>query len=104
MRWASIDIGTNTLRLLIADIDNKIPKRRDKKLKPIIVKRIITRLGGDYTEQGGIDREAKERTIGALKIFSEKIKEYHVKQVTDKRISCKTSNGSCNQRGAQGKE
>ena len=82
MRWASIDIGTNTLRLLIADIDNKIPKRRDKKLKPIIVKRIITRLGGDYTEQGGIDREAKERTIGALKIFSEKIKEYHVKQVT----------------------
>src|SRR3972149_3414560 len=82
MRWASIDIGTNTLRLLIADIDKKIPKPRDKKLKPIIVKRIITRLGGDYTEQGGIDREAKERTIGALKIFSEKIKEYHVKQVT----------------------
>ena len=74
MRWASIDIGTNTLRLLIADIDNK-------RLKPVFLKRIITRLGGGYTETAGIADKARERTIKALKLFSEKLKEYRVEEV-----------------------
>src|SRR3990172_4947973 len=74
MRWASIDIGTNTLRLLIADIDNK-------RLKPVFLKRIITRLGGGYTKTAGITDEAQERTIKALKLFSEKLKEYRVEEV-----------------------
>src|SRR4030067_3698054 len=74
MRWASIDIGTNTLRLLIADIDNK-------RLKSVFLKRIITRLGGGYTETAGITDEAQERTIKALKLFSEKLKEYRVEEV-----------------------
>lgn len=74
MRWASIDIGTNTLRLLIADID-------DKRLKPVFLKRIITRLGGGYTETAGIADEAQGRTIKALKLFSEKLKEYRVEEV-----------------------
>ena len=71
---ASIDIGTNTLRLLIADID-------DKRLKPVFLKRIITRLGGGYTETAGIADKAQERTIKALKLFSEKLKEYRVEEV-----------------------
>src|SRR3989338_789127 len=74
MRWASIDIGTNTLRLLIADIDNK-------RLKPVFLKRIITRLGGGYTETAGIADKARERTIKALKLFSEKLKENRVEEV-----------------------
>jgi len=74
MRWASIDIGTNTLRLLIADIDNK-------RLKSVFLKRIITRLGGGYTKTAGITDEAQERTIKALKLFSEKLKEYRVEEV-----------------------
>src|SRR3990172_486239 len=74
MRWASIDIGTNTLRLLIADIDNK-------RLKPVFLKRIITRLGGGYTKTAGITDEAQGRTIKALKLFSEKLKEYRVEEV-----------------------
>src|SRR3989304_8130126 len=74
MRWASIDMGTNTLRLLIADIDNK-------RLKSVFLKRIITRLGGGYTKTAGITDEAQERTIKALKLFSEKLKEYRVEEV-----------------------
>src|SRR3989304_8839387 len=74
MRGASIDIGTNTLRLLIRDID-------DKRLKPVFLKRIITRLGGGYTETAGIADKAQERTIKALKLFSEKLKEYRVEEV-----------------------
>ncbi|MBI5047843.1 MAG: Ppx/GppA family phosphatase [Deltaproteobacteria bacterium] len=74
MRWASIDIGTNTLRLLIADIKNK-------RLKPIFLKRIITRLGGDYKEEIGISQTAQEGTIKALEFFAKKIKEYDVQEV-----------------------
>lgn len=74
-KHASIDIGTNTLRLLIAEIDNK-------NLQPVYLKRIITRLGGDYKEDIGISATAQERTIRALEFFSEKIREYGVKEAT----------------------
>lgn len=73
-QYASIDLGTNTLRLLIAEIDNKT-------LKPVFLKRIITRLGGDYKENIGIAPQAQERTIKALELFAEKIREYNVQEV-----------------------
>ena len=73
-KYASIDIGTNTLRFLVAEIDNK-------KLKPIFLKRIITRLGGGYKEEIGIAAIAQERTIKALEFFSEKIREHGVQEV-----------------------
>lgn len=71
---ASIDIGTNTLRLLIAETNNK-------KLQPFFLQRIITRLGGDYKEDIGISPAAEERTINALGVFAEKIKEYDIKEI-----------------------
>ena len=74
LKYASIDIGTNTLRLLIAEINNK-------NLQPVYLKRIITRLGGDYKEETGMSPAAKERTIKALELFAEKINEYDVKEV-----------------------
>jgi len=73
-KYASIDIGTNTLRLLIAEISNK-------NLQTVYLKRIITRLGGDYKEETGMSPAAKERTIKALELFAEKINEYDVKEV-----------------------
>lgn len=73
-RYASIDIGTNTLRLLIAEIENK-------KLKPIFLRRVITRLGGDYKENIGIAPQAQERTVKVLELFAEKIKEYNAKEI-----------------------
>ena len=62
MRYASIDVGTNTLRLLIAE-----PEGRN--LKPVVYKRKITRLGGGYTEGAGIGTEAAARTFAALEEF-----------------------------------
>ncbi|MBI5643172.1 MAG: Ppx/GppA family phosphatase [Deltaproteobacteria bacterium] len=66
-RYASIDIGTNTLRLLIAEADE------GGRLKPLIYKRAITRLGGSYTEDRGIDPGSAERTLKVLEDFAKVI-------------------------------
>lgn len=66
MRYASIDVGTNTLRLLVAE-------QQGRDLKPVLYKRKITRLGGGYTEEGGIGKEAAERTFAALDDFRSEI-------------------------------
>ncbi|MBI5969902.1 MAG: exopolyphosphatase [Deltaproteobacteria bacterium] len=69
MRYASIDIGTNTLRLLIAD------RGENGKLKPVAHKRVITRLGGNFSEERGIDLVAAQRSFAALDDFKKTIVE-----------------------------
>lgn len=64
VRYASIDIGTNTLRLLIASVDAAGAVRHET------YKRRITRLGGDYTDALGIDPVGAERTFAGLTEFS----------------------------------
>jgi len=71
LRYASIDIGTNTLRLLIADVE-------DNRVRPIYLKRVITRLGGGYREDTGIDPVSARRTVEALIGFARTAKEYDV--------------------------
>ncbi|OGP21366.1 MAG: hypothetical protein A2054_08225 [Deltaproteobacteria bacterium GWA2_55_10] len=66
MRYASIDVGTNTLRLLIAE-------QQGRDLKSVLYKRRITRLGGGYTEEGGISNDAAQRTFAALEDFRREI-------------------------------
>ncbi|MBI5599369.1 MAG: exopolyphosphatase [Deltaproteobacteria bacterium] len=80
MILASIDIGTNTLRLLIAELKPG-EGRSAPRIKPLLYKRAITRLGGGYTANGGIDKARAERTIEALEGFRDAIKEYGVKEV-----------------------
>ncbi|MBI5287326.1 MAG: Ppx/GppA family phosphatase [Deltaproteobacteria bacterium] len=74
MRCASVDIGTNTLRLLIADVEGD-------RLKPIHRGRVITRLGGGYKEDLGINPLSAERTIDAVTLFARILKEYGVNDV-----------------------
>lgn len=69
MKCASIDIGTNTLRLLIAEVD------ASGALNPLIYRRAITRLGGSFTEKAGIDRLAAGRTFAVLEEFQRVITE-----------------------------
>lgn len=76
MKYASIDIGTNTLRLLIAGAEG------EGKIKPLIYERAITRLGGNYTEDKGIDRDSAERALKALESFASEIKKAGVDDVT----------------------
>ncbi len=66
MRYASIDVGTNTLRLLVAE-------QHGSELKPIVYRRRITRLGGSYTEGRGISHDAAQRTFAALEDFRKEI-------------------------------
>ena len=70
-RQASIDLGTNTVRLLIASVG---PEGFD----PILVKRRITRLGGGFTRETGISPEAWQRSIVALEEFSEEFEKHEV--------------------------
>lgn len=64
MRVAALDLGTNTFRLLIADIVDGIPRE-------VAREQIITRLGGGYeAESNRLNGEAINRAIEALVKFS----------------------------------
>ncbi len=73
MRVASIDIGTNTLRLFIGEL-------RGKELVPLLLKREITRLGGGF-KHGVLHPESIKRTLKSIKEFMEIINEYRVERV-----------------------
>jgi len=60
-RMASIDIGTNTIRLLITDIDEANKPER------ILTERSTTRLGEGFVKNGDISSKAIERSIRVLK-------------------------------------
>ncbi len=62
-RLAAIDVGSNTVRLLLAE------QSETGQLRPLRRERIISRLGGKYTKDKGLDSKAMERTIEALKNF-----------------------------------
>ena len=63
MILAGIDIGTNSLRLLVAEIG-------DKAFRELHAERTITRLGQDLDRTGMLSREAEERTFAALSDFT----------------------------------
>lgn len=68
MKIGTIDIGTNSMRLLIADYkDNKIDNRK-KYVN-------TTRIGQGVDKDGYISKNALERNLKALKEFSDKCKE-----------------------------
>jgi exopolyphosphatase / guanosine-5'-triphosphate,3'-diphosphate pyrophosphatase len=67
---AAIDLGTNTARLLIGHRDPA------GVIKPLLVKRWITRLGGGFSKELGISEEAKMRTVAALMDFAIEIKKH----------------------------
>ena len=71
MKLASIDIGTNSTRLLIVE------KEKDK-LKPILKKNYVTRLGEGLIKENILSENAIERTLKVLKEFKEDLKKYNV--------------------------
>ncbi|MCI0480763.1 MAG: Ppx/GppA family phosphatase [Candidatus Dadabacteria bacterium] len=76
MRIASIDIGTNTFRLLVSEADG------GKFIKKLYISREITRLGEGLTpEKMLINPNAIDRSLNALSGFSLKLKEYDVSKL-----------------------
>lgn len=73
---AAIDLGTNTVRLLIGQIESD-----GRSIKQLLLKRHITRLGGGFTVERGISAEAMERTISALLDFAEEIKHHGIARI-----------------------
>lgn len=71
---AAIDLGTNTVRLLIGTVD-------EQGVHPVLLKREITRLGGGFRKNSGISKEACERTIAALRLFADEIGKREVTRV-----------------------
>ncbi|HIJ96749.1 MAG TPA: exopolyphosphatase [Desulfuromonadales bacterium] len=71
---AAIDFGTNTARLLIG-------RRTPHGLTTLHVERQVVRLGGGFTDSGGLSAEAQQRGLDCLKRFAEIIKEYAVPAV-----------------------
>ena len=69
-RLAAVDVGTNTLRLLIADVD------QDHRIVPVAGEREMTRLGEGLIHSGRISDAAIERSVKALSRFAERIREY----------------------------
>ena len=72
---ASLDLGTNTFRLLIADGIS-----RDR-LSPLLTKRAITRLGEGFAKRGLIQPSAMSRSMAVLYDFARIIDHYHVENV-----------------------
>ena len=75
MRIAALDIGTNTLRLFIGEVQG-----RD--LKPLYKDRVITRLGGGFTQRKKtIPDISIKRSVNTIKKFSRVIEKYHVERL-----------------------
>jgi exopolyphosphatase/guanosine-5'-triphosphate,3'-diphosphate pyrophosphatase len=61
MKYASIDIGTNTVLLMVAEIKERIEEIYDTAT--------ITRLGEGLKQTGNLSTEAMERTLNALRRY-----------------------------------
>lgn len=72
---AAVDLGTNTARLLIGRAEPS------GIIIPMVLKRRITRLGGGFTRETGISREAELRSIAALKDFAAEIQRHGANRV-----------------------
>jgi len=75
MTCASIDLGTNSARLLIGSVDS--PSR----IRPLFVMREITRLGGGFSKETGLSLEARMRSLAVLQEFAAEIQRHGVKKI-----------------------
>ena len=70
-----IDVGTNTVRILIAEVSG------DRIARNIYSGRAITRLGAGLTQTGRLSPEGVVKTIELFKSFREVIDKHHVKHI-----------------------
>lgn len=71
-RVASIDLGTNTARLLVAD------RFADGSFEQMLIEREIVRMGGGFSRESGLSQDAMQRGLGCLKRFSEVLERYDI--------------------------
>jgi exopolyphosphatase / guanosine-5'-triphosphate,3'-diphosphate pyrophosphatase len=71
-RIAAIDFGTNTARLLIADLFD------DGRFEQVVLKRTIVRLGGGFSRETGLADDAMQRAQACLYDFAAIIRDHSV--------------------------
>ncbi len=71
---AAIDFGTNTARLLVA-------RKRSDSFEHVLIEREIVRMGGGFSRESGLSREAIQRGLSCLKRFSNILKGYDLSSV-----------------------
>lgn len=74
-RVAAIDFGTNTARLLIAEL------AEGNRFEHIFLKREIVRMGGGFCREKGLSDQAVQRGLSCLKAFAAAISEFDVTTV-----------------------
>ena len=74
-RFASIDVGSNTVRLLLAE------KMGKGNFRPLRVERWITRLGGNFSAKNMLDEKAMLQTLATLQVFADILREERVETV-----------------------
>jgi len=73
-RIAAIDIGTNSMRLMLCEIVGNSIAKKEKEL-------ITTRIGKDVSKTGLITEKSLVRNIDALKYFKNKADRYGAEAV-----------------------
>jgi len=74
-RYASIDVGTNTVRLLVADAEEPASYRA------VFQEQVITRLGERLQETGQLSLTPVERTLEVLQRFVQTAKDLGAKEI-----------------------
>lgn len=72
---AAIDFGTNTARLLIAEL------LEDTHFEHLLLKREIVRMGGGFCRENGLSAPAMERGLACLKSFAAAMSGFEVSEV-----------------------
>ena len=73
-RVAAIDFGTNTARLLVAEL-------REGGFEPVRLEREIVRMGGGFSRNEGLSGDAQQRGLSCLQRFAGIIRSLDVSQV-----------------------
>jgi exopolyphosphatase / guanosine-5'-triphosphate,3'-diphosphate pyrophosphatase len=73
-RVAAVDIGTNSVRLLVAEVEGDVLKTIDRRTR-------ITRLGQGVNQTRRLDPEAIARTVEVIGEYAEAIKSHGVARV-----------------------
>jgi exopolyphosphatase / guanosine-5'-triphosphate,3'-diphosphate pyrophosphatase len=73
-RVAAVDCGTNSIRLLVADVENGTLHDLDRRME-------IVRLGQGVDRTGQIAPEALRRTLAALEVYARRIRELGASRV-----------------------
>lgn len=80
-RVAAVDCGTNSLRLLIADVADVADGRPGDELRELTRRMEIVRLGQGVDRTGRLDPAALERTATVLRDYAGLIRDFRVERV-----------------------